>query len=386
MPSIPASFLPHHSVRLIKGGREYFDLLEQMIRETQDTLHLQVYIFDEDDTGRQIARALMAAARRNVKIFVLVDGYASQNISREFIQNLRDAGIYFRFFEPFLKSKHLYFGRRLHHKVVVSDAARCLVGGLNISDRYNDTPENSAWLDWALYVEGLVAGVLDTLCNRRTRNRGFMKSRAAQHDMPPANLVRGECGVRVRVNDWVHRKNQIYKSYLEMFSNATTNLIIMSPYFMPGGEFRKKMKGAVQRGVKIQVILAGVSDISMSKFAERFVYRWLLKNNIEIYEYQKKVLHGKIAVCDGEWMTDGSYNVNDLSAHASIELNLDVNNRAFAQQVEERLRGIMRDDCLQITNEVDHRTSFFGRLQQRAAYDVMRVLLFLFTFYLRQRD
>ena len=357
-----------------------------MILETQDTLHLQVYIFDEDDTGRQIARALIAAARRNVKVFVLVDGYASQNLSREFIHSLRNAGIYFRFFEPFLKSRHLYFGRRLHQKVVVSDAARCLVGGLNISDRYNDTPHNSAWLDWALYAEGLVAGVLDTLCNRRTRNRGFMKNRAASHEMPPAHLVRGECGVRVRVNDWVHRKNQIYKSYLEMFGNATENLIIMSPYFMPGNEFRKKMKLAVQRGVKIQVILAGVSDIALSKYAERFVYRWLLKNNIEIYEYQKKVLHGKIAVCDGKWMTGGSYNVNDLSAHASIELNLDVNNPAFAQNVEERLREIMRNDCLRITEESDHRTTFLHRLQQRGAYDITRVVLFLFTFYLRQRD
>jgi len=79
-------------------------------------------------------------------------------------------------------------------------------------------------------------------------------------------------------------------------------------------------------GVIIKVVQAGISDIALSKYAERYMYRWLLRNKVEIYEYQKTVLHGKIAVCDDQWMTVGSYNVNNLSAYASIELNLDVDN------------------------------------------------------------
>ena len=143
---------------------------------------------------------------------------------------------------------------------------------------------------------------------------------------------------------------------------------------------------AVRRGVKIQVILAGVSDISISKNAERFVYRWLFKNKIEIHEYQPRVLHGKIAVCDGEWMTGGSYNLNDLSAQASVELNLDVNNAPFAQHTESVLREIMTNDCVLITEEEykDH-THFFQKVVQRLAYESMRFLLFLFTFYFRQK-
>jgi cardiolipin synthase len=380
-------FLPYHAVSLIKGGHTYFELLENMIHEAQHTLHLQVYIFDEDETGRQVGRALIKAALRGVQVFVLVDGYASQNLSTDFVHDLRDAGIYFRRFEPLMRSKHLYFGRRLHHKVVVADAERCLVGGLNISDRYNDTSLDSAWLDWALYAEGIVAGILDTLCNRRTRNRKFMKTVGGEPTEHPLNLRKGTCAVRVRVNDWVHRKRQISNSYLQMFEGATARLILMSPYFMPGNEFRKKMRLAVERGVKIKVILAGVSDISLSKYAERFVYQWLFKNRIEIYEYQKKVLHGKIAVCDGEWMTAGSYNMNDLSAYASIELNLDVKNTAFAHHAEARLLEIIDLDCVQITEDAyQHHTSWSQRILQRCAFDITRLLLFLFTFYWRQRD
>src|SRR5882762_3695256 len=116
-----SSFLPRQTVKLIRGGRGYFDLLKEMIAEARYTLHIQVYIFEEDDTGNEIAEALLAAAGRNVRVFILVDGYASQKLSRGFVQRLRDAGIYFRKFEPLLRSKHFYFGRRLHHKVVVAD-------------------------------------------------------------------------------------------------------------------------------------------------------------------------------------------------------------------------------------------------------------------------
>jgi cardiolipin synthase len=384
--SSSAHFLPHQTVRLVRGGRDYFDLLDKMIREAVLTLHLQFYIFEEDDTGKKVACALLEAAARNVKVFVLVDGYASQKLSKEFIQNLRDAGIYFRRFEPFLKSKHYYFGRRLHHKVVVADGERSLVSGLNISDRYNDTPAGEAWLDWAVYAEGVTAGVLETICNRRTRNRGFMKISAASLKPHPAELVPGDSDVRVRINDWVNNKRQITSTYLEMFRVASSHLIIMSPYFMPGHEFRKRMRLAVARGIKIKVILAGISDISISKNAERFVYRWLFRNQIEIYEYQRKVLHGKIAVCDAEWVTVGSYNMNDLSAQASIELNLDVNNIKFAKHVEETLLDIIQKDCKLITEE-DYKvhTSFSQRVYQRIAYESMRLLLFLFTFYFRRK-
>lgn len=382
-----AAYSSHNTIKLVQGGGEYFDLLERMISSARYSIHLQVYIYDEDDTGRRIATALLAAASRGVKVYVLVDGYASKNLSGEFIDMLLNAGINFRRFEPIFKSKKFYFGRRLHHKVVVTDVFHGLVGGLNISDRYNDTPASVAWLDWALYAEGTVAESLARVCIRRFKSR--IPIRETSIDDTPLRIsgVEKDSDVRVRINDWVDRKREITRSYLEMLKVATSHIVIMSPYFLPGELMRRRIRQAAGRGVKIKVIQTGISDIVMSKYAERYLYRWLFRNKVEIFEYQKTVLHGKIAVCDSRWMTVGSYNVNNLSAYASIELNLNVDSVTFARKTEKRLEEIMQHECIQITEEAYNRgTHVVEHVLQKMAYYSLRMILFIFTFYFKQKE
>ena len=368
-----------NSVDLIRGGRDFFQLLESLIEGAQHTIYFQIYIFDADSTGRRIANALIAAAHRKVTIYLLVDGYASQSLPTSFVQELKDAGIDFRWFTSFIKNKKIYLGRRLHHKVIVIDNVKSLVCGLNISDRYNDTPESTAWLDWAIYTEGEPSLTLEDICKKRI------------HDNSPRSTVsspseedvhtKEKYAVKICVNDWVGRKSEITQSYLAMLKGATSHIIIMSPYFLPGYEFRKRLKQASRRGVKIQLILAGISDISLAKYAERYLYEWLFRCDVEIYEYQKNVLHGKMATCDGKWTTEGSYNVNNLSAYASIELNLEVKNEKFTHRVEETLQSIMEVDCLRITKErYKLEINFFKRILQVSAYNVLRLMLILFTF------
>ena len=146
----------HNKVALVRGGKRYFDLLEHIINQAHTVIHLQMYIFNEDKTGGRIIDALLKAAERGIEIFVVLDGYASRNISKACIKNLKSAGIHFRWFNPIFKSRYFYFGRRLHHKVVVADAFTGLVGGINITDRYNDL-ENAAWLYWSLHVQGEIS-------------------------------------------------------------------------------------------------------------------------------------------------------------------------------------------------------------------------------------
>ena len=115
------------------------------------------------------------------------------------------------------------------------------------------------------------------------------------------------------------------------------------------------------------------------------MYRWLFRNHIQVYEYQDTVLHGKMAVYDGQWMTNGSYNVNKISAYASVELNMDVRNEAFATIVENELETIIRDHCVQVTPESFsiHNTPV-KRLLQWTAFQTIRFLFFIFTFYFKQ--
>ena len=90
-------YIKSNKVRLIRGGKEYFELIVSLIGKATDSIHLQTYIYEDDETGRLVADALKAAAKRNVKVYLLVDGYASQHLSRAFVQDLTNAGIHFRF-------------------------------------------------------------------------------------------------------------------------------------------------------------------------------------------------------------------------------------------------------------------------------------------------
>jgi len=370
-------------LRLIKGGKEYFDLLSELVANAQDSIYFQTYIFAEDETGKEVADALKAAARRKVTVFLLVDGYASKDLSKSFVMELRDAGIKFKMFDPLLKSKYFYLGRRLHHKVVTVDSKFSLVGGVNISNRYNDLPGQPAWLDWAIYAEGEISEVLTKICEGRFLPMSIKRFvKGARH-----SVVKSQIGsVKVNVNDWVRGKREITKSYIGMFSKAKNRIIILSAYFLPNDQFRRKLRAAARRGVKVQVILAGTSDIKVAKYAERYMYRWLLKNGVEIFEYGRTVLHGKMATCDGEWLTVGSYNINTISAYASIELNVAVSDPAFTRQAEKKLNEIMLRDCVKITTENLEAAGWITQTAQRAAYYLYRVLFFIFTFYFKQHE
>lgn len=371
-------------IRLVRSGFEYFDLLTQLIHAAQKSIHLQVYIYEDDETGKQIADALIDATKRGVNVFVVVDGYASQDLSKAFIHKLSLSGVQFRFFNPLLKSKYFYFGRRMHHKILVVDGCKAMVGGINISNNYNDTVESPAWLDWALYVEGEVATRLEYVCEDL---RKFEILEVTKTHLRRKKQLLTEQPISVRINDWVRGKKEVTASYLKMLRNAQSQVTIVSSYLLPGKLLRRNLRVASKRGIKIRLVMTGMSDVVIAKYSERYMYRWLLRNGIEIYEYEKNILHGKMAVCDGQWLTLGSYNVNNISAYASIELNLDVHNPSFARHVEQHVEAIIQNDCKRITVE-EHRSreTLLNQFLERSAYDIFRLLLFLFTFYFKQRE
>jgi cardiolipin synthase len=274
----------------------------------------------------------------------------------------------------------------MHHKVLVVDGHYGLVGGINISNRYNDIDDDPAWLDWALYLEGPAAGALFKVCIDVWARPGQMAlKRSLRHELPPVPPP-GSSQLRIRRNDWVKRKHQISRSYIDMLKRATSTVIIMSGYFLPGTIIRHHLSRAAKRGIEIKVMVAGKSDVPLAKHAERYMYRWLLKRNIRLYEYNGSVLHGKMATRDKKWVTIGSYNVNDISAYASVELNVDVNNAEFATLVHQQLESIIEKDCVLVTEEdYNKRYNIFQRFIQYCSYWLVRIIFYLFTFYFKQR-
>jgi cardiolipin synthase len=367
-----------NKVELIKGGSSYFNLLGKLIQNAKHSIYLRVYIWNDDETGNEIKNLLCNAAKRGVKVYAVADGYASQGLSKEFIRRLRDSKVHFKYFEPLWRCSHFYFGRRLHEKIVVVDETKALVGGINFANRYNDTDGIPAWLDYALYVEGEAA------CNVYR----YCYAQWSKAELPPAsatNSIKQNCSVRIRFNDWVKGKNQVWKTYFNWFNLAEESITIMCSYFLPGRVLRKRLSLAAKKGVKVKLILAGPSDVMLAKYAERYLYRWMLRNGIEIYEYQPAVLHAKMMVVDDHWVTIGSFNVNNVSAYASLEMNFDVRNKPFASSVQQLLNSIIEKDCIQVTKKSPvFNTTVFRKFIQKSSYDLIRVILNLSTFYFKQ--
>ncbi len=378
-----------NKLQFVKSGKPYFDLLLELIQKATESIHLQSYILADDGTGILITNALKTAVKRDVAVYILADGYASKSLSNTFIEGLRQANIQFRFFEPLFRSKYFYFGRRMHQKLIVVDAKYTVVGGMNIADRYNDLPQYPAWLDFAAFIEGPLA---KDLCVHAWKTwNDFPK----KMDITPCeekeiafNFTENEiCLARMRRNDWVRRKNDISSTYIDMLRNADSHITIMCSYFLPGKVIRKLLRQASARAVKIKVIVAGQSDVKIAKSAERWMYDWLLRHKIELYEYQPTVLHAKVAVCDGALCSIGSYNINDISAYASIELNIDVLNKSFATQVEQVLEDIIKNDCTHISKEKHLQTkNIFKQFFRWCSYRIFRMGIYMFTFYFKRKE
>jgi cardiolipin synthase len=385
---ISKHYSPNNKAQLIRGGKEYFEKILSLIAQAKDTIHLQTYIYEDDETGRLVADALKAAAAKKVKVYLMVDGYASQDLSKKFIGELKDAGVQFRFFQPLLKSENFYFGRRMHHKILVIDAQYAVTGSKNISNRYNDMPGVPAWLDLNVYMEGDAARELCLVCVKTWNGFRMEPGGLRCDDIKTFHFDESErVEMRVRRNDWVRRKNEISATYAEMLRRAESHITILCSYFLPGNVIRKLLSNAAKRGVIIKVIVAGKSDVMLSKNAERWLYDWLLRNNIQVYEYEPAVLHAKSAVCDGNLVTIGSYNINNISAYTSIELNVDIRNKNFAAQVEATLQDIIRNQSVLITTENLKKTkNIFKQFIRWGSYQAIRTMFYLATFYYKRRS
>lgn len=376
-----------NKVSLIRGGKEYFNQVVNLINKATQSIHLQTYIYESDETGILVADALIAAAKRNIEVYLLIDGYASKNLPEVFKKELEEGGVHFRFFEPLFKSKYFYFGRRLHHKILVIDNRVALIGGINISNRYNDLLNKPAWLDFTLLVEGEIATEICILCWKTWK--GFplnMDLTICEKNKTPLNFNNNEIAtISMRRNDWVRRKNEISETYIQMLLHAKSHITILCSYFLPGKVIRKLFSDASKRGVSINIITAGKSDVMVAKHAERWLYDYLLRNNIKIYEYQPTILHAKMAICDSEWLTLGSYNINDISAYASIELNLDVFNTSFTLETEKKINYIIQEECVEVTKESHiNKKNLLVQFTRWLSYQSIRLIFNLVTFYYKR--
>lgn len=335
-----------NDIQLVHSGGDYFDRLVDIINAAEHEIHLQTYSFNNDETGNRVADALIEAAERGVTIYMVLDAYGSKDFSTDFKKKVRNAGIQLRFFGRLGKRGNFAWGRRLHHKIVVVDRHITLVGGINISNRYSGHGYDWAWFDFALLVKGDVGQHVVRVC-RQVYAQWFRRHRKNYPLFKGYEGENKEVAIQLRQNDWLRSKNQIAQSYAKAIKEAKEEIIIANSYFLPGGYFRRLLKDASQRGVKVKMLLPGISDVFMAKNAMHYLYRYLLRHNIEVYEWKPSILHAKIACIDGKWCTVGSYNLNYLSAYASIEFNISVLDERFLKEFCEHLYKLINSESVQ---------------------------------------
>jgi cardiolipin synthase A/B len=377
------NFSKGNSVELIKSGLPYFAEVEKVIAEAQKYIHFQMYIFNEDETGRLVLSWLKKAVERGVKIYLLVDGYGSMNSSDQFINEIKEAGILYRQFAPMFSSKGLQLGLRLHHKIILADGNTAIIGGINVSNNYRGTETKRAWLDYAVKVRGPICSNILTVCKRHW-NKLFVKERATERVFHPYLF---EPGIKAKIveNNWLRRKIEISYSYREGIRRSKNEILIMASYFLPGRRIRNFLQEASLRGVDIKIVLSAESDARVMKRATNFLYRFILRNKIEIYEYQPTNVHAKVAVVDKGWASVGSYNLNHLSDYGSLELNINVKDKVFASIVRTEILDIIKNDCIQYTfDDYLHRKSNLSKLADWFAYQIIRLSMRL-MFYLTKK-
>jgi len=365
-----------HYIELLRSGEPFFSSVEKVIDEAKHYIHFQTYIIDEDETGIRIINALIRAAGRGVRIYLLLDAFGTKYLSKELIDNIEKAGILFRFFSPTMVTKGFQLSLRLHSKVVFVDGEVAIIGGMNFADRYHGTSEKKEWLDFALLIKGPECAHI-LIIIKKFWNKKFLPRKERSYETVHNPVINKEnIKLKVKQNNWYRRKIEILKSYRNAIKNSEKNMMLFASYFLPGRNERKLLRNASLRGVEIIIVLSAESDTPMFKRATGFLYDFILRNKIKIYEYLPSILHAKVATVDGKWCTVGSYNLNHLSDYASVEINVNVLDEGFVKSFEDMLRDIIRKDCRQVTvEEYNRRRTWITRLRGWTSYQLIRLLM-----------
>ncbi|SHM57305.1 phospholipase D-like domain-containing protein [Flavobacterium xinjiangense] len=376
MPHNKNSNVVSENIALVRSGEDYFSRLESIIYNSEYEIHIQVYLFENDATGNRIINALKEAASRQVKIYLILDGLGSLSFPSKIRNDLEQSGINVRFFAPLFSAYTFYLGRRLHQKIVVADSKVALIGGINIADKYHGTPTEAPWLDYAVQLNGEIAKPIQELCKAiflKKRRLYSQKIKSVFH-------LQEDILVRILQNDWLKRKNEISNAYIKSIGNAKEEITIMGSYFLPGRRITQALKKAAKNKVRIRLILSGISDLPMTRRATCYLYSKLLSYDIELYEWNSSILHGKTAVIDSYWTTIGSFNLNNLSSYGSIETNVEINSPIFAQMYQEDLNQIIAQ-CQKITPQtLSIKNTTFAKFTNWISYYSTRFIEIIVTF------
>ena len=363
-----------NQIELLENGDMFFPAVFSAIDEAQHKVYVETFIWFEDNVGRQLHKAVLAAAKRGVSVEVLLDGYGSPDLSDEFVNELTTAGVIFRYYDPrpkiFGMRTNLF--RRMHRKIVLIDDRIAFVGGINYSAEHMIDYGPEAKQDYSVRIEGPVVEdirqfVLSNLPENEAPRRWWRRRTKASENATP-----GEAQVLFIWRDNEEHRDDIERHYLKMLANARQEVIIANAYFFPGYRLLHAMRNAARRGVKVRLIVQGEPDMPIVRVGARLLYNYLLKGGVEVYEYLTRPLHGKVAVMDDHWATVGSSNLDPLSLSLNLEANVLIHDRNFNQKLYENLTRLITEECRQVDETMVPKRTWWNLTKSVLAFHFLR--------------
>jgi len=331
-------------ITLYRGGGGFFPSLFDAIRKAERFILAEYYIVHNDRTGTAFADALTDAVRRGVQVFLIYDYIGCIDTPAVFFRNLAAAGVEVVPFNvpSFRRGIHL-FDRRNHRKMTVVDGRLAFLGGFNIGEEYSGLAEQSRrFYDMGFSLEGSAIGELVQIFAET-----WQKERGQPLLLPPGADSAAADGGPPGGADVVIISGgpdfpfpRIRNAYLISIAAATEEILVITPYFVPGLRMIRALLRAARRGVRVRLLLPARSDMPAVRILAHAYYGVMLRAGIAIGEMAEEILHAKVMLIDGRQAVIGSANLDQRSFHRNYEINFMISDEDLAG----RIRAIHEED------------------------------------------
>ena len=314
------------SLELIETGAGRLAAILELIRGAKTSVRLLFYIFVGDSSGVAVRDALVDAARRGVRVHLLLDGYGCAKIDPSFFTGLSDSGGEFCLFHPTYGRRYLL---RNHQKLAIADERRALIGGANIEDCYLSDEGPRHWRDLWLSIDGPIvasaAEYFDAIFRWSSRKEAKLKS---------LRRMVGRHSDRRGALQW-HFSAPLsmrtpWPASFARDLNEASRVEMIAAYFSPPRSMLRRLAQVAARGGQVRVITAAKSDNNATIGAARHSYSRMLRRGVEMFEYQPARLHTKLAIID-DAVYVGSANFDFRSLFINLEITLRIEDATFAR-------------------------------------------------------
>jgi cardiolipin synthase len=317
---------------VLTNGDQFFPAMLDAIRGATRRITFETYIYDTGEMANQFTQALEEAARRGVRVQLVVDAVGASSMDDQHLERLQRAGCRIAQFNAPTWYSLEELNYRTHRKLLVVDGEIGFTGGAGVSDHWIGNAQDAEhWRDTQFRIRGPIVRLLEAAFYEN-----FIETAGEitpELDPPPvqANDEGGSFLVR---SSPTGGSNDLKRLYLLAIASARRTLDITTPYFVTDESSNWALAKAVERGVKVRILMEGhETDAIPVKYASRAIYEHLLELGIELYEYQPTMMHTKALVVDGIWSMFGSANFDNRSLELNDELNVAVSSRALASRL-----------------------------------------------------